>query len=231
MKQLKCLVVDDEELARILLKTYIQKTDNLALIGTIENPLEALELLDNQEVDLLFLDVQMPELSGIEMAKLINPKTRIIFTTAYSEYAMTGFDLNVLDYLLKPITFERFQQAIEKAKDYFQISNQGETIIIKSGYDLHKIRLDEILFIEGSSEYVIFQTLFKRIMSYQTLKSLELSLPSQQFMRVHRSYIINKTKTNTLKNKELLIENFKIPVSETYLEEVRKIFFGNSING
>ena len=222
MKQLKCLVVDDEELARILLKTYIQKTDNLALIGTTENPLEALKLLDNQEVDLLFLDVQMPELSGIEMAKLINPKTRIIFTTAYSEYAMTGFDLNVLDYLLKPITFERFQQAIEKAKDYFQISNQGETIIIKSGYDLHKIRLDEILFIEGSSEYVIFQALSKRIMSYQTLKSLELSLPNQQFMRVHRSYIVNKMKVNTLKNKELLIGNFKIPVSETYLEEVRK---------
>ena len=222
MKQLKCLVVDDEELARILLKTYIQKMDNLALIGTTENPLEALELLDNQEVDLLFLDVQMPELSGIEMAKLINPKTRIIFTTAYSEYAMTGFDLNVLDYLLKPITFERFQQAIEKAKDYFQISNQEETIIIKSGYDLHKIRLDEILFIEGSSEYVIFQTLSKRIMSYQTLKSLELSLPNQQFMRVHRSYIVNKMKVNALKNKELLIGNFKIPVSETYLEEVRK---------
>ena len=222
MKQLKCLVVDDEELARILLKTYIQKTDNLALIGTTENPLEALKLLDNQEVDLLFLDVQMPELSGIEMAKLINPKTRIIFTTAYSEYAMTGFDLNVLDYLLKPITFERFQQAIEKAKDYFQISNQEETIIIKSGYNLHKIRLDEILFIEGSSEYVIFQTLSKRIMSYQTLKSLELSLPNQQFMRVHRSYIVNKIKVNTLKNRELLIENFKIPVSETYLEEVRK---------
>ena len=222
MKQLKCLVVDDEELARILLKTYIQKTDNLALIGTTENPLEALELLDNQEVDLLFLDVQMPELSGIEMAKLVNPKTRIIFTTAYSEYAMTGFDLNVLDYLLKPITFERFQQAIEKAKDYFQISNQEETIIIKSGYDLHKIRLDEILFIEGSSEYVIFQTLSKRIMSYQTLKSLELSLPNQQFMRVHRSYIVNKMKVNALKNKELLIGNFKIPVSETYLEEVRK---------
>ena len=222
MKQLKCLVVDDEELARILLKTYIQKTDNLALIGTTENPLEALELLDNQAVDLLFLDVQMPELSGIEMAKLINPKTRIIFTTAYSEYAMTGFDLNVLDYLLKPITFERFQQAIDKAKDYFQVSNQEETIIIKSGYDLHKIRLDEILFIEGSSEYVIFQTLSKRIMSYQTLKSLELSLPNHQFMRVHRSYIVNKIKVNALKNKELLIGNLRIPVSETYLEEVRK---------
>ena len=222
MKQLKCLVVDDEELARILLKTYIQKMDNLALIGMTENPLEALELLDNQEVDLLFLDILMPELSGIEMAKLINPKTRIIFTTAYSEYAMTGFDLNVLDYLLKPITFERFQQAIEKAKDYFQISNQGETLIIKSGYDLHKIRLDEILFIEGSSEYVTFHTSEKRIMSYQTLKSLELSLPNQQFMRVHRSYIINKIKVNALKNKELLIGNFKIPVSETYLEEVRK---------
>ena len=222
MKQLRCLVVDDEELARILLKTYIHKNKSLSLIGMTDSPFEALELLENQEVDLLFLDILMPELSGISVAEKVNLETRIIFTTAYSDYAMTGFDLNVLDYLLKPITFERFQQAIEKAKDYFQISNQGETIIIKSGYDLHKIRLDEILFIEGSSEYVIFQTLSKRIMSYQTLKSLELSLPNQQFMRVHRSYIVNKMKVNALKNKELLIGNFKIPVSETYLEEVRK---------
>ena len=222
MKQLKCLVVDDEELARILLKTYIQKNESIDLIGITDNPLEALKILENQEVDLLFLDIQMPELSGTSVAERVNPKTRIIFTTAYSEYAITGFDLNVLDYLLKPITFERFQQAIEKAKDYFQISNPEETIIIKSGYDLYKIRFDEILFIEGCSEYVIFQTFEKRIMSYQTLKSLEVSLPNQLFMRVHRSYIVNKMKVNALKSRELLVGSFKISVSETYLEEVRK---------
>jgi DNA-binding LytR/AlgR family response regulator len=224
MKQLRCLVVDDEELARILLKTYIQKNESLSLIGTIENPLDALPILQNQEVDVLFLDIQMPEMSGTAMAKIVNPKTRIIFTTAYSEYAITGFDLNVLDYLLKPITFERFQVAIEKAQNYFQPSKQEETITIKSGYDLHKIRLDEILFIEGSSEYVIFQTATKRIMSYQTLKSLELSLPNQHFMRVHRSYIVNKIQVNALKSKDLMIRSFKIPVSETYFEEVRKYF-------
>jgi DNA-binding LytR/AlgR family response regulator len=225
MKQLKCLVVDDEELARILLKTYIEKMENLTLIGITENPLEALQILQNQEVDLLFLDIQMPELSGTSVAKIVNPKTRIIFTTAYSQYALAGFDLNVLDYLLKPITFERFEQAIVKAKDYFQIQNQEETIIIKSGYDLHKIRLEDILFIEGSSEYVTFQTTEKRIMSYQTLKSLEVSLPNQQFMRVHRSYIVNRNKVNSLKGKEMLIENYKIPVSETYLEEVKRSLF------
>jgi DNA-binding LytR/AlgR family response regulator len=225
MKQLKCLVVDDEELARILLKTYIEKTENLSLIGSTENPLEALQILQNQEVDLLFLDIQMPELSGTSVAKIVNPKTRIIFTTAYSQYALSGFELNVLDYLLKPITFERFQQAIEKAKDYFQISNQEETITIKSGYDLHKIRLEDILFIEGSSEYVTFHTAEKRIMSYQTLKSLEVRLPNQQFMRVHRSYIVNRNKVNSLKGKEILIENYKIPVSETYMEEVKKNLF------
>jgi DNA-binding LytR/AlgR family response regulator len=225
MKVLKCLVVDDEELARILLKTYIEKTESLTLIGSTENPLEALQMLQNQEVDLLFLDIQMPELSGTSIAKIVNPKTRIIFTTAYSQYALAGFDLNVLDYLLKPITYERFQQAIEKAKDYFQIQSQEETITIKSGYDLHKIRLNDILFIEGSSEYVTFQTAEKRIMSYQTLKSLEISLPNQQFMRVHRSYIVNKGKVKLLKGKELLIENYKIPVSETYFEEVRRGLF------
>lgn len=225
MKQLKCLVVDDEELARILLKTYIDKMENLTLIGNTENPLEALQILQNQEVDLLFLDIQMPELNGTSLAKIVNPKTRIIFTTAYSQYALTGFDLNVLDYLLKPITFERFQQAIDKAKDYFQITNQEETIIIKSGYDLHKIKLEDILFIEGSSEYVTFQTAEKRIMSYQTLKSLEISLPTKQFMRVHRSYIVNKNKVNLLKDKNLIIENYKIPVSDSYMDEVKRSLF------
>ena len=224
MKQLKCLVVDDEELARILLKTHIEKIEFLSLIGTTENPLEALQILQNQEVDLLFLDIQMPELSGTSVAKIVNPKTRIIFTTAYSEYALSGFDLNVLDYLLKPITFERFQVAIDKAKDYFQLSNQEETIIIKSGYDLHKIRLDEILYIEGSSEYVTFQTIDKRIMSYQTLKSLD-SLAKYQFIRVHRSYIVNRTKVNALKGKELIIDKHKIPVSDTYFEIVKKCLF------
>lgn len=224
MKQFKCLVVDDEELARILLKTHIEKLKNLSLIGSFENPLDALQVLQNQDVDLLFLDIQMPELNGTTVAKIVNPKTRIIFTTAYPQYALSGFDLNVLDYLLKPITFDRFEQAIEKAKNYFLNSSHDETIIVKSGYDLHKIRFENILFIEGSSEYVTFQTYDKRIMSYQTLKYLETSLP-KQFMRVHRSYIVNLTKVKSLKSRELCIENFNIPVSETYIEEVKKSMF------
>lgn len=225
MKQLKCLVVDDEELARVLLKTHIEKIDFLTLVGSTENPIEALQILQNQDIDLLFLDIQMPELSGINVAKIVKPKTEVIFTTAYSQYAIDGFDLNVLDYLLKPITFERFKQAIDKAKEYFQIQHQEDTITIKSGYDLHKIRLNDILFIEGSSEYVTFQTTELRIMSYQTLKSLEISLPQRQFMRVHRSFIVNKDKVKALKGKQILIENHKIPVSETYLENVKSELF------
>lgn len=225
MKKLKCLVVDDEELARVLLKTHIEKIDFLTLVGSTENPIEALQILQNQDVDLLFLDIQMPELSGINVAKIVKPKTEVIFTTAYSQYAIDGFDLNVLDYLLKPITFERFKQAIDKAKEYFQIQHQEDTITIKSGYDLHKIRLNDILFIEGSSEYVTFQTTELRIMSYQTLKSLEISLPQRQFMRVHRSFIVNKDKVKALKGKQILIENHKIPVSETYLENVKRDLF------
>lgn len=225
MKQLKCLVVDDEELARVLLKTHIEKVDFLTLVGSTENPIEALQILQNQEVDLLFLDIQMPELSGINVAKIVKPKTEVIFTTAYSQYAIDGFNLNVLDYLLKPITFERFKQAIDKAKEYFQIQHQEDTITIKSGYDLHKIRLNDILFIEGSSEYVTFQTTELRIMSYQTLKSLEINLPQKQFMRIHRSFIINKDKVKALKGKQILIENHKIPVSDTYLENVRRDLF------
>lgn len=225
MKKLKCLVVDDEELARVLLKTHIEKIDFLTLVGSTENPIEALQILQNQDVDLLFLDIQMPELSGINVAKIVKPKTEVVFTTAYSQYAIDGFDLNVLDYLLKPITFERFKQAIDKAKEYFQIQHQEDTLTIKSGYDLHKIRLNDILFIEGSSEYVTFQTTELRIMSYQTLKSLEISLPQRQFMRVHRSFIVNKDKVKALKGKQILIENHKIPVSETYLENVKSELF------
>lgn len=225
MKKLKCLIVDDEELARVLLKTYIEKYEFLSLIGTVKNPLDAMQIIKNQEVDLLFLDIQMPELKGTTMAKTVNPKTRIIFTTAYSQYALTGFDLNVLDYLLKPITFERFQIAIEKANDYFQMANHQETITIKSGYELLKIHLDDILFIEAYSDYVIFQTMDKRIMSYQTLKSLEIILLEFQFMRVHRSYIINQTKVNSLKGRVLQINQYKIPVSETYSNDVKRLLF------
>ncbi len=225
MQTIKCLVVDDEELARSLLAAYIEKVDFLELVGTAENPVEALQRMREETIDLLFLDIQMPEIKGTDFAKMVPTTTKIVFTTAYSEYALEGFELNALDYLLKPIAFDRFLNAVNK----FQQPSEGrihqDTLTVKSGYDLHKLRHSDIRYIESDGEYVIFHTLEKKVMSYQSLKSLEKSLPSSIFMRVHRSYIINKQLVNSLKGRSLLLSKDQIPVSDRYYEQVKKELF------
>ena len=223
MSRTKCLIIDDEELARGLLKTYIGKLESLELVGSFESPIEALQILKSEAIDLIFLDIQMPDLKGTDFAKLVDPKTKIILTTAYAEYALKGFELNALDYLLKPITFERFLTAVNKLGSNSSIETQT-TITVKSGYDLHKISLEEITHIESDSEYVIFYTGNKKVMSNQSLKSLERTLP-KNFMRVHRSFIVNKNKVTGLKSRDLLLSELRIPVSDTYFELVKKELF------
>ena len=223
MNTIKCIVIDDEELARALLKSYIDKVDFLELIADFENPIDAIQLLKGFDIDIIFLDIQMPELKGTEFAKMINSETRVIFTTAYSEYALEGYELNALDYLLKPIAFERFLQAVNKYKQ--EETAIDDSITVKSGYDLHKLKYNDILYVESDSEYVNFYTADKKIMSYQTLKSLEKTLPTSTFMRVHRSYIVNKQKVSALKGRDLLIADVKIPVSDSYFEAVKTELF------
>ena len=225
MGTIKCLIVDDEELARSLLKTYIAKVNFLELVADFENPLDAIKVLKEQKIDLLLLDIQMPEIKGTEFAKMIPPSTQVIFTTAYSEYALEGFELNAIDYLLKPITFERFLKAVNKIRTDTEQETSEDSIIVKSGYDLHKIKFDSILYIESDSEYVIYHTPQGKIMSNQSLSALEKKLPAQSFMRVHRSYIVNKAKVNALKGRDLLIEKAVIPVSASYYELVKKNLF------
>lgn len=223
---LRCLIIDDDELARILLKTYIAKIDFIEIIGAFENSLDALTIIENENIDVVFLDIEMPEIKGTDFAKLINSHTNIVFTTARSEYALEGFELNALDYLLKPITFERFLSSATKLKDNLQpkiITDQS--ITVKSGYDLHKLKYSEILYIQSDGEYVYFYTNDKKIMSYQSLKSLEKKLPKSTFMRVHRSFIINKNHVTGLKGKDLLLSEIKIPVSATYFETVKNELF------
>jgi len=222
---IKCLIIDDEELARVLLKTYITKTDFLQYEGSFENPIEALPLLKKGDIDLVFLDIQMPELKGTDFAKLIPKNTSFIFTTAYSEYALEGYELNALDYLLKPIAYERFLSAVSKTQqNTAKIGSQS--ITIKSGYDLHKIKFDNIIYIESDSEYVNFHlNNGKKIMSYQSLKTLENSLDSTVFMRVHRSYMVNTTKVTALKGKDLILDTKSIPVSSSYYEKVKETLF------
>ena len=224
MNTIKCIVIDDEELARTLIKTYIDKVDFLELVGDFESPIDAMQILKKTSIDVIFLDIQMPELKGTEFAKMIDPKTQIIFTTAYSKYALEGFELNALDYLLKPITFERFLTAVNR----ITVENESTTensIIVKSGYDLYKLKFEDILYIESDSEYVYFHSSEKKIMSYQTLKSLEKTLPKSIFMRVHRSYIVNKKMVTGLKGKDLIISGAIIPVSDSYFGLVKKELF------
>lgn len=223
MKTTKCLVIDDEELARTLLKSYIDKIDFLELVDTLESPLSAMQILKDSAIDIVFLDIQMPELKGTGFAKMIDQKTKVIFTTAYSEYALEGFDLNALDYLLKPITFERFLQAVNKVS--VEPGNLENTITIKSGYDLHKLKFEDIIYIQSDNEYMVFYTDDKKILSHQTMKSLEKTLPISIFMRVHRSYIVNKQKVTALKGRDLLISDINIPVSDRYYDAVKKDLF------
>jgi DNA-binding LytR/AlgR family response regulator len=224
---LNCIIIDDEELARTLLNSYVDKLDFIVSKGEFENPLEALSLLKSEAIDVIFLDIQMPQLKGTDFAKMVAPTTRIIFTTAYSEYALDGFELNAVDYLLKPITFERFLTAVNKIQTLIKNTTESSTntITIKSGYDLHKVHLSDICYIKSDSEYVTFYMENTKIMSYQSLKSLEVTLPSSLFMRVHRSYIINKNKVQALKDKDVIIKGERIPVSATYFDTVKKELF------
>jgi len=224
MNKINCIVVDDEELARALLITYIQKLDYLNLVGEAENPLEALQLMKEHEVDVLFLDIQMPEIKGTDFAKMVDSNTKIIFTTAYSQYALEGYELNAVDYLLKPITFERFVTAVNKVKPG-KIIEKTDTITIKSGYDLHKVKYEDILYVVSDSEYVTFHLGDKKIISNQRLKALEQELPSSMFMRVHRSYIINKNSVTGLKGRDLLLSDVIIPVSDSYYDQVKEELF------
>ncbi len=227
MKKLKCLIIDDEELARALIKSYVADVDFLELKGDFENPLEALQILKNDKIDLLFLDIQMPEIKGTEFAKIVGSETKIIFTTAYSEYALEGYELNIVDYLLKPITFTRFLTAVQKVNILNNVPHEAtdEYITIKSGYDLHKVKYSDINYIKSDSEYVTFYINGKKIMSLQSLKSLEKTIPSELFIRVHRSYIVNKSKVSSLTGRDLVLNDNKIPISDSYYDKVKAELF------
>ncbi|WP_417444425.1 LytR/AlgR family response regulator transcription factor [Joostella sp.] len=225
----RCLIIDDEELARALIKSYIDKLDFLKLVASFESPLDAMQILKEEAVDLIFLDIQMPNIKGTDFAKLIPKNTKVIFTTAYSEYALEGFELDALDYLLKPISFERFLKAVNKLQEqnttHPLANDENKTITVKSGYDLYKLKVDDILYIESDSEYVNFYTADKKIMSLQSLKSLEKILNPSVFIRVHRSYLINKNKVTGLKGRFLVISEANIPISDFKFNSVKNQLF------
>lgn len=240
---LTCIILEDEPLARSLMETYVGKVPHLQLINSFSDPLLALDYLREHSVDILFSDIQMPEITGITLLKLLKKKPLIILTTAYSEYALEGYELEVFDYLLKPISFERFLKSVEKAtarlttaevkKDNdlpMVAANSGnEFIFIKDGTKMVKVRLNEIKYIEGLKDYVSIYTTDKKIVSLQTLKSLESQLPQNQFIRVHNSYIIAFDAIDTVDKEKILIGKNYIPISDSYKKAFRDYLEKNQL--
>lgn len=232
------LIVDDEYLALNLLEGFIGQVSDLKMVGKEKSPLKALEILSTEKVDLLFLDIQMPSLSGNNLLKTLKHPPLTIFTTAYSDFAVEAFSLNAVDYLLKPFSFERFLQAVNKARDAYNrdavkeiaVSMPSETertfFTVKADGKMYKIFHDEILFVEGLKEYVRIVCEKDRYVIFERLKNLEASLPAEAFIRVHKSFIVAKSKVKSLEGQMLEIAGNKIPISRQKKDEVvQQVFF------
>lgn len=227
------IIVDDEYLAQKLLQDYVSKVESLQLVATCSNAIEAMNVLKDHQVDIMFLDIQMPDLTGLDLAKSLEHRPAIIFTTAYSEYAVDAFNLSVVDYLLKPFDFPRFIQAINKAIGTEQqkvmgvqkpaadtISESNDFITVKADYKLYKINYDDLLFIEGQHEYVTFHTTQRRITALFALKDLEEILPKDKFVRVHKSYIVSFKHIQDLDKSDVTVAGNKVPVGASYRNEL-----------
>ena len=226
-----CAIIDDEPLAAGLLESYAQKTPYLQLTGTYNSAILAMKDLRENPVQLLLLDIQMPELSGIEFAKILPKDTRVIFTTAFPQYAVEGYKVNALDYLLKPISYEDFLKSTDKALEWFTVVQRQDTyrrdrfMFVKTDYKLQRISLDDILYIEGLKDYVRFYLKTgDRVMSLMSMKKLEEYLPKPEFLRTHRSYIVHMTETPLVDRFRIVFDETYIPVSENYKEEVQTYF-------
>ena len=219
---LKCAIVDDEPLALDLLESYVNKTPFLELAGKYSSAVQAMNNLSGKDIDLLFLDIQMPELNGLEFSKMVDMHTRIVFTTAFDRYAIDGYKVNALDYLLKPISYVDFLQAANKALQWFELLQQPkeevESIFVKSDYKLIQVELKNILYIEGLKDYIKIyeENSPKPILSLMSMKSMEELLPASRFIRVHRSYIVQKDKIRVIDRGRIVFDKTYIPISDSY---------------
>ncbi len=238
MRKLKCIAVDDEPLALDILEDYISKVPFLELVKRTENAIEALQIVQAGGIDLVFLDVQMPDITGIQFLKIATDKSNYILTTAYSQYALESYDLNVSDYLLKPIAFDRFYKAVEKVNNLVKKSEVPaaaplitastppaavqpiqDFIFVKTEHKIQKIQLDDILYIEGLKDYISIFTRSERVITLQNMKKMEETLPQTQFIRVHKSYIISLDKIESIERSRISISSKIIPIGDTYREE------------
>ncbi len=225
MITIRCCVIDDEPLASQLIASYVNKTPFMELVGTFASAQEAIKTILDEKIDIVFLDIQMPQLNGMEFARVIPPSCRVIFTTAYENYAIQAYKANALDYLLKPISYDEFVNAANKALQWVELNRQAnnnminnEYLMVKSEYKIVQIPIKDILYIEGLKDYVkiYVDNGQKSIMTLMSMKMLDHFLPSSQFLRVHRSYIVNTTKIKIIERNRIVFGNTYIPVSESY---------------
>jgi two-component system, LytTR family, response regulator len=227
---IKCLIADDEPLALDLLESYVRKTPFLELAGRCSSAIEALDVLNRIKVDLLFLDIQMPELSGMALSKMLKEDQRVIFTTAFEKYAIEGYKVDALDYLLKPFNYEEFLEAANKALKWIgdardvKEAREIKSIFVKADYKLVKIDLDDILYVEGLKDYVkiYLESQTSPVISLMSMKLMVEILPVKSFMRVHRSYIVALAKIRTIERNRIVFGKEYIPVSENYVEKFRE---------
>ncbi|MFC6103713.1 LytR/AlgR family response regulator transcription factor [Olivibacter domesticus] len=233
---IRCLVVDDEPLALDIITDYIQKIPELTLSASTTNAIEGLGLVQQGAIDLVFLDIQMPELTGIQFLKIINGKCDVILTTAYPQYALEGYELNVTDYLLKPIAFDRFYKSVQKVisqKNNTHIRNVvaetplpsnkvGEFIFVKTEHKIQRIDYDDIYYIEGLKDYISIFTSQERIITLQNMKRMEETLPEERFIRVHKSYIVALEKIESIERGRISLKEKLIPIGDTYKDSFFK---------
>ncbi len=234
---MRCIIIDDEIPAINVLKEYASKLPGLTVVDTCDNALKALDVIHKAGVDLIFLDIQRPGLNGIEMIKSMSNPPLIILTTAYTQYAIEGYDLNIVDYLLKPISFERFVKAVNKASDMFLLKDKKSQPIVteentdaqtkdyffvKADYKIVKVFYDEIIFIEGLSEYVKIHTTGKNLVVLESLKNLESNLPPDKFIRIHKSYIVATGKIEAITGNSIEIDEELLPIGKSYKDTVLK---------
>ncbi len=243
---IKCLVVDDEPLALHVLEDYITKVPFLQLVKATTNPIEALTLVQQGQADLVLLDVQMPELTGLQFLRIANGKAKVILTTAYPQYALDGYEMDVVDYLLKPIAFDRFYRAVQKVHEAIEPVTRpalkeepapvpyddflSDFIFVKTEHKIQKVYLNDILFIEGLKDYISIFTPAERIITLQNMKKMEEALPERHFIRVHKSYIVSLNKIDSIERSRICIGNKIIPIGDTYRDDFFTMIEDKNIN-
>lgn len=239
MLTLRCCVVDDEPLAQELVASYIEKTPFMELVGKFSSAQDSVKTILEEDIDVVFLDIHMPQLNGMEFARIVPPTCRIIFTTAYDRYAIEGFKVNALDYLMKPISYEEFVVAANKALQWVELrrradelDNNKRYIIVKSEYKQVQIPIDKIQFIEGLKDYVKIYVEGEKnaILTLTSMKTIERYLPAAEFLRVHRSFIVNTSKISIIERNRIVFGNHYIPVSESYKQAFNDYVAGYSLS-